>query len=315
MILHQKALKEFNPPQGLTALLDLFKDYPKDYMIGGGAARQIYLQDNNFGSTDIDIFTKSYNRYNNIDKILKKVGQELEIDYTYAQQAKSYFIPDIGKVQLISQFYENTEVLFKSFDFHCCCFAIYNGDLWFTNDAIEDVKKKQLRHIPSGRLTSNRIIKYYLKKGYVLADTRCKNAFNKKFLQFIRTPGMKDHQIKKFADKGQITYDWENPCDEIILAQEGMQAAQVAQQGQIEIAEYIDRWVVLPPSNPMMQAAQAQVQLNGEIQWADFDIRYQAANIQYIENAARIQQAMQNVGIANPEQLINPNPFGPIRRN
>lgn len=266
-------------------------------MIGGGAARQIYLQDNTFGSTDIDIFVKSYNRYNNFNKTLKKIGQELEVDYTYAQHANSYFIPDVGKVQLISQFYENTEVLFKSFDFHCCCFAIYKGALWFTEDAIEDVKKKQLRHMPPGRFSSNRVIKYYLKKGYVPADTRCKNAFNKKFLQFIREPGMKDHQIKEFADKGRIIYDWENACEEIHLAQ-------VAQQEIRPIGVVNDRWVVLPPPNPMMQAAQAQVQqFHGEIQWADI-------NMQYIENAARLQQAMQNVGIANPEQLINPNPFG-----
>jgi hypothetical protein len=130
--------------------------------IAGGAARQLYFN-KDFGSTDIDLFSW----YD--DAPLKNYsGYKLRTHWAYTFKIQNYTI------QLIRKGYSGSvENIFNSFDFNCCCFAVDRNYIYYTEEAIEDCNKKQLRYIDNYNEESHdfeevRLLKY-IKKGFLPA--------------------------------------------------------------------------------------------------------------------------------------------------
>ena len=141
----------------IYASLKRIISYP--FLIGGGAARQIFLNER-LGSTDIDIYTDGY-YYGKIYYWIKK-------NTIIASTSNSYtFNIDGLKIQLIKKIQTlNPLSLFNTYDFTCCMFAVgSNGYIYYTDLAKEHALGKWLYIANNENYTYSRIGKY-LKKGY-----------------------------------------------------------------------------------------------------------------------------------------------------
>lgn len=210
MYIRSNPLNNLNPP---SECLYLMKEVDKYYgMIGGGAARQIYLQDNSYGSTDIDLYFPSRKHANNyIHDLCDTTGTkkvEETSPYKYNSRTALTYQTKYGKVQIVHKNAYNERHMFDDFDFHCCCFCIRYGSLYYTSDAVEDVANKKLRATASGNIHAYRIIKYYLQYGYEPADDKISDIFDHAFKNFIKEKGSSDIQIEEFISKGFIIPDY-----------------------------------------------------------------------------------------------------------
>src|SRR6266849_2526322 len=141
--------------------LQQIQHYFPGIIIGGGAARQVFLNEE-FGSTDIDIYHSTP-----MDQALNT--HDLSPFPDYMLTANAYNFKYCGmKVQLIRKIYTtNIEELFNSYDFACCMFAIKDNYIYYTEQAVEDATHKWLNVINLDKDTLHQRVGKYLKKGYI----------------------------------------------------------------------------------------------------------------------------------------------------
>lgn len=199
---------------------------PFGAFIAGGAARQIFLHNepaktkqdelDKFGSTDIDCyfydiatadaFEKYYKKHYKLSVVTEEVPKEHSNPF-YAK--KTLYTQDTPKIQIMTTAGRGIKKIFRSFDFHCCCFAVKDGILYYTDEAAEDALNKQLRYFPPLEITDGvtewkdvpkdyRVIKYILKKGYTPSDEVTKGIFERVFLDFCENGDIED--VDKFLN-------------------------------------------------------------------------------------------------------------------
>lgn len=182
----------------LTVISEPLKNLPSTYKevnnicnmfdatIGGGAARQLYLGED-FGSTDVDLYffnrTNAYRAKRWFDQEYPRLEHHDTINY-----APTYKVKDIT-YQIIHKFLPPTvEILFESFDFYCCCFAVTPGNIMhYLQEATEDVEIKQLRcnSYSPARPQDHRIVKYVMQKGYMPSDDFTQKRFKEQLNSII----------------------------------------------------------------------------------------------------------------------------------
>lgn len=141
-------------------------------IIAGGAARQLYYdlelkEKDRFGSTDIDFFryTKELIKVDLFTKLWIRKRTDWAETYVYRL---SKFSKRQVTIQFIKKPYKTLEDIFNSFDFTVCCFATDGEFLYYTEEAIKDTEKRQLKYIENydpkiHDCPNQRLVKYILK--------------------------------------------------------------------------------------------------------------------------------------------------------
>lgn len=153
-------------------------------LLAGGAARQLFLNDGSFGSTDVDLYFFNNKDKYNIKRCLLKAGKEKRA----SEYAKTFMYKDL-LLQIVDDRHNSIDQLFSTFDFYCCMFAIVNNKIVYPKEAFEDVLSKTLRNnqnpIMSYGVKDYRILKYVLKKGYEPGTEYLKTRFDKLMKDFL----------------------------------------------------------------------------------------------------------------------------------
>lgn len=144
-------------------------------VLAGGAARQLYLNDGSFGSTDVDLYFFNNKDKYNIKRCLLKAGKEKRA----SEYAKTFMYKDL-LLQIVDDRPNSIENLFSTYDFYCCMFAIVNNKIVYPKEAFEDVLSKTLRDNNYSKyyIKDYRILKYVLKKGYEPGTPHLKTRFD-----------------------------------------------------------------------------------------------------------------------------------------
>jgi hypothetical protein len=133
-------------------------------VLAGGAALELYTGDVN-KIKDWDLFFSQPEGYRQARyEFVKRLGFQSKgrTDWSITLE-KSGVI-----VQLITKHFPRTiNQLFDNFDFSVCCFAVKGEDLYFTEQAAEDVELRQLSYICSDNIiTTIKRIARYGQKGF-----------------------------------------------------------------------------------------------------------------------------------------------------
>lgn len=165
-----------------TELYENVRRIVSEGIIAGGAARQIFLGEQ-FGSTDVDFYFPTFGIFDAWSSNLCRQGYRV---YSSTSKAQGYEIVSLNdiKLQLIATvFSDNSQEIFDTYDFTCCMFAIKDTQIYYTEEAAEHARKKQLvlQNKDNSRDLYNRVGKY-LKKGYFPS---CDTTFNV-FADFIK---------------------------------------------------------------------------------------------------------------------------------
>jgi len=138
-------------------------------LLAGGAALELYTGDIN-KIKDWDLFFARSEGYKEAQHKLKGLGfvgtDRSEWSWT---MEKSGVV-----VQLITRFYTSSPAdLFNRFDFSVCCFAVKGPDIYYTEQAAEDVELKRLTYIYTDNIISSiKRVARYGHKGY-MPTTQC----------------------------------------------------------------------------------------------------------------------------------------------
>lgn len=111
-------------------------------ILGGGSLRTIF--DKNDKLVDFDLFFRQSTDLEAARRILERYGCKLVFACPKGELF-TYKSKDGLKFQCIfKKAFENVGSLIESFDFTVCQFAISNGILWFTDEALLSLKRKEL---------------------------------------------------------------------------------------------------------------------------------------------------------------------------
>lgn len=164
MILHRvyayKYLNYFNHLD--SNLLNLAND---GIYLAGGSLRSIF---DKTSVDDYDFFFENPSIVSYAKKYLKEAGYDLVFECT-AGELFTYKKNDI-KVQLVcKRYYDNVLDLMYTFDFTVCHFALHNGNLFFTKNAIKAAREKRIEiNSITYPIASLRRLQKYIQKGYTI---------------------------------------------------------------------------------------------------------------------------------------------------
>jgi hypothetical protein len=140
-----------------------------DCILAGGAALELYTGDIN-KIKDWDLFFTNYDALQRAYSVFTSIGFEKidNSDWSITLE-KSGVI-----VQLIIKYFpKDIRYLFDHFDFSVCCFAVCGNDIYYTGQAMMDVKNREFNFISSNNIiTSVKRIARYGQKGYT-PTTQC----------------------------------------------------------------------------------------------------------------------------------------------
>jgi hypothetical protein len=160
MEIHREPLEHYLKGNNARIYNNIFGDIGYPFIIGGGSARQIFLNED-FGSTDIDIYTRI--NFGNIYAEFQKQGKVI----SNTANSITFELNERIKVQLIRKIYTlDPCYLFSTYDLSCCMFAIKDNYIYYTDLAKDHSLNKWLYIVHSdGNNLASRVGKYLL-KGY-----------------------------------------------------------------------------------------------------------------------------------------------------
>lgn len=141
------------------------------WAIAGGAARQIFF-DEDFGSTDIDIFALSSENRRAIRNNLSLLAEDIKHS-AYATTFHISFNNRLIKLQLVGEDWQRKTIkeIFELFDLHCCMFAINGNTIYYTEKAETDAINKIMNlYMLDGDKSKAHMLKYWLYKGYTFGS-------------------------------------------------------------------------------------------------------------------------------------------------
>jgi len=149
-------------------VLDVVRTLDK-CILAGGAALSLYTGDVN-KIKDWDIFFLKAEGFKEARSALDELGfKRTKITDCAISLEKSGVV-----VQLITNgFHSSIEKLFSRFDFSICCFAVKGNNIYYTKQAVEDVKNNQFNYIHSENIiTTIKRVARYGEKGF-FPTTQC----------------------------------------------------------------------------------------------------------------------------------------------
>jgi hypothetical protein len=160
MEIHREPLENYIKGNNARIYNNIFGDIGYPFIIGGGSARQIFLNED-FGSTDIDI----YMIIGNFDDIYAEFQKQGKV-ISSTSNAITFELNEGIKIQLIRKVYTLDPCqLFSTYDFSCCMFAIKDNYIYYTDLAKDHALNKWLYIVHNKNINLARIGKYLL-KGY-----------------------------------------------------------------------------------------------------------------------------------------------------
>ena len=164
-----------------------------DCWLGGGAALALYTGEID-KIKDWDLFFKSPQLLSVAkDEYIKQgFNETITSDWSISLEMSGVI------VQLVTRHYYNeTEDIFRKFDFTICCFAVRGNDIYYTEMAKEDLNKKEFNFIYTENLpTCIKRIARYGAKGFMPSSQFTQDITN----TFKKTPTSK---IRKMKGSGQ----------------------------------------------------------------------------------------------------------------
>jgi hypothetical protein len=129
--------------------------------IAGGSVRKLW-QGKDWDDGDIDVWFRYKEQYLDFCKRMMKKGKCVSVTdnaITFKIRFKFKYIT----VQAISTFSDNIHDLLNKFDFTICQFATANGNIYATQNAIDDCQKNKITLNPtrySSQIDLKRLVKY-----------------------------------------------------------------------------------------------------------------------------------------------------------